>query len=74
MFALNHLAGVAYLTLLIFLFFIFLGLHPRHMEFPRLRVESELLLLAYVTATATWDLSTSVTYTTAQGNDGSLTH
>ena len=37
----------------------FLGLHPWHMEVPRLGVELELQLLAYVTATATatWDLS-----------------
>ena len=38
---------------LIFLFdFAFLGLHPWHMEVPRLGVESELQLLAYTTATA----------------------
>ena len=40
-----------------FLFFRFLGLHPRHVEVPRLGVESELQLLAYTTATATLDLS-----------------
>ena len=28
-----------------------------HMEVPRLRVESELQLVAYATATAIWDLS-----------------
>ena len=38
-------------------FFCFLGPHPRHMEVPRLRVKSELQLLAYTTATATWDPS-----------------
>ena len=37
------------------------------MEIPRLRVESELWLLAYTIATATIDPSTSVTYTTAHG-------
>ena len=37
--------------------FIFLGPNPRHMEVPRLGVESELQLLAYTTATATPDLS-----------------
>ena len=37
--------------------FFFLELHPRHMEVPRLGVESELQLLAYATATATRDLS-----------------
>jgi len=31
--------------------------HPRHMEVPRLGVESELLLPAYTRATATPDLS-----------------
>ena len=37
--------------------FVSLGLHPRHMEVLRLRVQSELQLPAYTTATATWDLS-----------------
>ena len=38
----------------VFLFFCFLGLHPWHMEVPRLGVELELLLLlAYTTAMAT---------------------
>ena len=35
----------------------FLGLHLRHMEVPRVRVELKLQLPAYTTATATWDLS-----------------
>ena len=35
----------------------FLGPHPWHMEIPRLGIKLELQLLAYVTATATWDLS-----------------
>ena len=35
----------------------FLGLHPRHMEVPRLGVEPELQLLASATVTATQDLS-----------------
>ena len=35
----------------------FLGLHPQHMEVPRLGVKLELHLLACATATATWDLS-----------------
>ena len=39
-------------------FIFFLELHPWHMEVPRLGVESEQQpLLAYTTATATWDLS-----------------
>ena len=37
--------------------FCFLGLHPRHMEFPRIGVELGLQLLAYTTATAMPDLS-----------------
>ena len=37
--------------------FCFLGPHPRHMEVPSLGVQSELQLLAYVTYTATPDLS-----------------
>ena len=36
---------------------VFLGLHPRHMEIPRLGVKWELQLPAYTMATATWDLS-----------------
>ena len=38
-------------------FFCFLGLHLWHMEVPRLGIKSELQLLAYTTAIATWDLS-----------------
>ena len=37
-------------------YFVFLGLHPRHKEVPRPRVESELQLQVYTTATATRDL------------------
>ena len=40
-----------------FTFFFLLRPHPWHMEVPRLRVKSELLLLTYTTATATQDLS-----------------
>ena len=40
-----------------YLFIFFLGPHPRHMEVPRLVVESELYPLAYTTATATQDSS-----------------
>ena len=36
-------------------FFGFLGLHLQHMDVSRLGVEWELQLLAYTTATATWD-------------------
>ena len=35
----------------------FFGPHPHYREVPRLGVESELWLLAYTTATATWDPS-----------------
>ena len=41
----------------VFLFVCFLGLHPWHMEVPRLGVQLELQLLAYATATATSELS-----------------
>ena len=44
-------------SLFFFFFSVFLGPHPRHKEVPRLRVESELQLLAYPTAAATWDPS-----------------
>ena len=36
----------------IFFFFVFLWLHPQHMEVPRQGVKVELQLLAYTTATA----------------------
>ena len=39
-------------NLFFFVFFVFLGLHPWHMEVPRLGVELELQLPAYTTATA----------------------
>ena len=55
-------------------FFFFKGPHPQPIEVPRLGVESELQLLVYVTATATPDLSQSVTYTAAYSSAGSLTH
>ena len=59
---------------LLLLLFVFLGLHPRHMEVPRLGVKLEPQLLAYATAVATPDLRTSATYTTAHGNTRSLNH
>ena len=43
-----------------------------HMEVPRVKLESQ--LPAYTTATETQIQATSATYTTAQGNIGSLTH
>ena len=54
--------------------FFFSGLRVWHMEFPRLRVESELQLPSCTTAPATPDQATSVTYTIVHVNDGSLTH
>ena len=44
------------------------------MEIPKLGVESEVQLPAIATATATQIQAVSVTYTTAHGNAGSLTH
>ena len=49
--------SVCFATSFICLFIWFLGPHPQHMEVPRLRVESELQLPAYTTATATPDPS-----------------
>ena len=45
------------LNSILFYFFGFFGLHPWHMEVPRLGVQSELQLLAYITATAMPDPS-----------------
>ena len=44
-----------FLVLFLLFFRFFAGLHPGHMEVPRLGVESELQPLAYTTATATPD-------------------
>ena len=49
----NHLDFFLFLSF----FFCFLGPHPWHIEVPRLRVQSELQLLAYTTATAMRDPS-----------------
>ena len=46
-----------FFCLFVCLLFVFLGLHPRHVEVLRLWVELELQMLAYTTATATRDLS-----------------
>ena len=40
-----------YMGAFFFFFFCFLGLHPKHLEIPRLGVESDLQLLAIATAT-----------------------
>ena len=61
--------------LFLFLFsFLLLGLHPQHMEVPRLGVKLELQLLAYATATAMSDLSRVCNLHQAHGNTRSLTH
>ena len=49
-----------------FPFFVFLGLHPWHMEVPRLEAESELQLVAYATATRDLMDSSRVHYTEPQ--------
>ena len=50
-------ATILFLFLFFLFFFCFLGLNLRHMKVPRLVVELELQLLAYITATAMADLS-----------------
>ena len=60
--------------LVLFLPFVFLGLHPQHVEVPRPGVESELQLLTYTTATAMRDQSCDCDHTTAHYNTRSLTH
>ena len=55
----NGSKPIQHFSLKFFFFFNFLSTHLRHMEVPRLGVESELQLS---------------TYTTAHGNTGSLTH
>ena len=59
-----------------FCFFLFRGTPAAYgsSQAPRLRVKSELQLLAYTTATATRDLSQVCDYITAPGNTRSLTH
>ena len=50
---------VMFLSFLLYFILLFGGggLHPWHMEVPRLGVKLELQPLAYTTATTTWDLS-----------------
>ena len=57
-----------------FVFVCFLGHTHVIWKFPRLGVESELQVPAYTPAIATQDPSLILTYTTAPGNDGLLTH
>ena len=60
--------GMFGFSIFVCLFCFALGLHPQHMEVPRRGVDLELQLQAYITATATWDLSQHANYTTVQGN------
>ena len=62
------------MQIFIFLIFFFLWLHPWHMEVPRLRAESELELLAYAIATATWDLGQICDLHCSLWHTGSVTH
>ena len=51
------LSQVVCLVVTLVFFFDFLGLHPWHMEVPRLGIKSELQPSAYITATAMQDPS-----------------
>ena len=53
----GHSAGLLHIFYFIIIIIGFLGLLPRHMEVPRLGLQSELQLLVYTTATATQDPS-----------------
>ena len=56
------------------LFLPFLSLHLRHMEVPRLGVQTELQLPTYVKPQQSQIQAETVTYTAVQVNTGSLTH
>ena len=58
----------------VFFFLVFLGLHPRHMEVPKLGVYLGLYPLAYAKPQQRGVQAESVTHTRVQGNAGSLTH
>ena len=64
--------GIVFLggLLLLLLSFVFLGLHPWHMEVSRLGVKAE----PQPQPQQRWIQAASSTYTTAHGNTGSLTH
>ena len=57
-----------------FLSFVFLGLHPWHIEVPRLGVQSELSRWPTPQPQQRGIQAAFSTYTTAHGNKGSLTH
>ena len=71
---LQHLLFVFVVVVVLFFVFCLIGPYLQNMDVPSLGVESELRLPAYTTATATQELSMSVTYTIAHGNARSLTH
>ena len=49
--------GFLVLFCFVILSFVFLGMYLRHVEVPRLGVEWEIQLLAYITATTAWNPS-----------------
>ena len=53
----EHASSLILVRFVFCVFVCFLGLYPRHMEVPKLRVESKLQLPAYATGTATSDPS-----------------
>ena len=55
-------------------FVVFLGLHPRHTEVPRLGVKLELSYQPILQPQQHGIQAASVNYTTAHGNAGSPTH
>ena len=72
-----HLGMIRDLKLLIFLLCLlaFLGLHPRHMEVPRLEVESRATAACLQPQPQQRRIrATSATYSTAHGSAKSLTH
>ena len=71
LFYIFYQCGWIYLYLFLFCF---LGPNPQHMEVPRLGVELELQLLAYITAIAMRIGAASATYTTAHSSARSSTH
>ena len=60
------------ILILSFFFFFFLGPHLWHMEVPKRGVETELQLPTYAPSQQCRIRASSVTYTTAWGNAGSL--
>ena len=71
-----NLGDFSQLTALVehFFFFAFLGLHPRHMEVPRLEVKWDGSCQPMPQSQQCRTPATSETYTTVYGNTGSLTH